>query len=164
MINWEVTEKPNENQNSNEENNNNINSIDSYKENQIFFGCINQSCCLQIYFMIKNKFDFLLMLSIHQITYFLFIFIFGIYIYVKIKSNLEEELTEKISIIIMFVLTFFIFIIVLPFMLSLPKESNQSLLNTIKNIEAQEDSSIIPRDLIQISKQNLWKYTNDTFN
>ena len=156
MINWEETE--------NEENNKNINNINSNKENKISFGCINQSCCLQIYFMIKNKFDFLLMLSIHQVTYFVFIFIFGIYIYVKIRSNLEEEFIEKLSIIIMFVLTFLIFIIVFPFMLNLPKESNQSLLIQIKNIEAQEDSSIIPRDLIQISKQNLWKYTNDTFN
>ena len=162
MINWEVTESSNEN--TNEENNNNINNINLNKENKISFGCINQSCCLQVYFIIKNKFDFLLILSIHQITYFLVIFILGIYEYVKIGSNLEEEFTEKFNIIIMFVLTFFIIIIVLPFLLSLPNESNQSILNKIKNVEAQEDSSIIPRDLIQISKQNLWKYTNDTFN
>ena len=137
----------------------NVNKTNLNKDNKISFGCINQSCCLQIYFMIKNKFDFLLMLSIHQITYFLFIFILGIYLYKKISSNLEEEFTENINIIIMFVLTFFILIIILPFILNLPKESNQSILNKIKNIEAQEDSSIIPRDLIQISKQNLWKYT-----
>ena len=162
MINWEVTELSNENQNANKENNNKINNIN--KENKISFGCINQSCCLQIYFLIKNKFDFLMILSIHQITYFFIVFILGIYAYVKIGSNLEEELSEKINFIIMFALTFFILTIVLPFMLSLPNESNQSILNKIKNIDAEEDSSIIPRDLIQISKQNLWKYTNDTFN
>ena len=158
MINWEVTESYNENQNTNDVYSN-VNKTNLNKDNKISFGCINQSCCLQIYFMIKNKFDFLLMLSIHQITYFLFIFILGIYLYKKISSNLEEEFTENINIIIMFVLTFFILIIILPFILNLPKESNQSILNKIKNIEAQEDSSIIPRDLIQISKQNLWKYT-----
>ena len=163
IINWEVTESSNENKNSNGDNNN-INNINLNKENKITFGCINQSCCLQVYFLVKNKFDFLLMLSIHQITYFFFLFIFGIYLYVKIGSNLEEEFTEHINIIIMFALTILVFTIVFPFMLSLPKKSNQSILNKIKNIEAQEDSSIIPRDLVQASKQNFWKYTNDTFN
>ena len=164
MINWEATERNIKNSNNNE--NINSNNLNSNQEAQfkLSFGCINQSCCLQIYFDIKNKFDFLLILCIQQIVHFLFIFIVGIYINSKTNSYLDEEISEKKNILIIFILTCFIYVIVLPFLLTLPKESNQSIFNKIKNIAAPEDSSIIQRDLTQSNKMQLYLYTNNTFN
>lgn len=157
MINWEATENNKENINSN---NLNSNKEEPFK---LSFGCINQACCLQIYFDIKNKFDFLLILCIQQIVYFLIIFITGIYIHSKVNSNLEEEISEKKNILIIFILTFFIYVIVLPFIMSLPKASNQSIFNRIKNIATSEDFSIIQRGLTQSNQRQLFQYTNDTF-
>ena len=157
MINWEKSEhiyKDNDNKI-------NFNNEDS---NKVYLGCINQSCCLQLYFEIKNKFDFLLILSIHQISYYLILFICGIYINVKINTILQEEIKEKKSIFVMFILTILIYITVIPFIINLPDESNQSLFNKIKNIDASEDSSIFPKYLTQTNQQNLFKYTNETFN
>ena len=56
MINWEATERNKEKENNN--GNINSNNLNSNKQSQfkLSFGCINQSCCLQIYFDIKNKF------------------------------------------------------------------------------------------------------------
>ena len=163
MINWEATERYKENSNNN--GNINSNNLNSNQDGQykLSFGCINQSCCLQIYFDIKNKFDFLLILCIQQVVYFLFIFITGIYINSKTKSHLEEEIPEKENILIIFILTCFIYVIVLPFLMSLPKESNQSIFNKIKNIATREDLSIIQRGLTQSNQMQLYQYTNDTF-
>ena len=163
MINWEATERNTEKENNN--GNINSNNLNSNKQSQfkLSFGCINQSCCLQIYFDIKNKFDFLLILCIHQIVYFITIFIIGIYINAKTNTYLEEEISEKKNILIIFILTCFIYVIVLPFLMTLPKESNQSIFNKIKNIAVPDDSSIIQRSLTQINQMNLYQYTNDTF-
>jgi hypothetical protein len=161
MIYWEAYENYKENLNSN----GNIDNFNSNEESKfnLSFGCINQSCCLQIYFDIKNKFDILLILCIQQVIYFLFIFIAGIYIHSKTDSHLEEEISEKKNILIIFIFTCFIYVIVLPFLMSLPKKPNQSIFNEIENIAASEDSSIIQRDFTQSNQMQLYQYTNDTF-
>ena len=60
MINWEKTEKYYHQQETKYESTYLDDAIDDEKKNQVYFGCINQSCCLQIYHDIKNNFDFLL--------------------------------------------------------------------------------------------------------
>ena len=165
MINWELTEKIDSNYDLNDSNII-VNEIDSNKEesDKIYFGCINQACCLQVYFDIKNKFDFLLILGIHLITFFIFILILGFYIHYKIKTNFEvEEISEKKNFLFLGILTICIYIFVFPFIFSLPKSSNQSLLNKIKNNEVSDSLSIIQNDLIRIDKDNLFKYTNESF-
>ena len=161
MINWEITEQLNENQNK--ENIDDIGYNDKEKS-KISFGCINQSCCLQIYYDIKNKFDFLLILCIHQVSFYLLIFITGICIHSKINNNLQEEIVEKKTILFNFIISILIYIIVIPFIIYLPNSSNQSLLNKVKNIKASEDLSIIGKDLIDINKETLLQYTNYNFN
>ena len=164
MINWEISENY-ENLISNESNLL-INEIDSNQEdsNKIYFGCINQSCCLQIYFDIKNKFDFLLILCINLITLFLIILIIGFYLKYKLTDNLEEEILEKQNILFLGILTIFIYLIVFPFLFSLPKSSNQSILNNIDNKEVSGSLSIIQKELTTIDKESLFKYTNESFN
>ena len=120
-------------------------------KNQIKFilDVFNQSCCLQIYFDIKNKFDFLLILGMHLITFFIIILIFGFYIHYKLKTNFEdEEILEKKNFLFIGILTICIYIFVFPFIFSLPTSSNQSLLNKIENNEVSESLSIIQNDLI----------------
>ena len=166
MINWEITEKLGSNYELNDSNIN-INEIDSNREesDKMYFGCINQACCLQVYFDIKNKFDFLLILGIHLITFFIIILILGFYINYKLKTNFEvEEISEKKNFLFLGILTICIYIFVFPFIFSLPKSSNQSLLNKIENNEVSDSLSIIQNDLIRIDKDNLFKYTNESFN
>ena len=164
MINWEKTEKSNQYFITNETLS--INDINSqYEEsNQVHFGCINQSCCLQIYFDIKLKFDFLLILCISQIVYFIIILIISIYIKTKISTFLEEEISEKKNILFIFIVTLFLFIFILAFICTLPKSSNQSILNDIKNNEVLDSLSIIQKDLIKYDKEDLYQYTNDSYN
>ena len=166
MINWELTEKLEENDNLNDRDII-INEVDSNREesDNIHFGCINQSCCLQVYFDIKNKFDFLLILGIHLIIFFAFFLFLGFYIQYKLKSNCEiEEISEKKNFLFIGILTICIYIFVFPFIFSLPKSSNQSILNKIKNNEVSDSLSIIQNNLIRIEKDNLFKYTNESFN
>ena len=164
MINWERTEKYEKNPIINDTNYI-INDIDSNNENtdKVYYGCINQSCCLQIYFEIKNKFDFLLILGIHLISFFFVILIFGCYISFKIKNNImEEEIPEKMNLLFCWILTVFIYLIVISFIFSLPNASNQSILNNIENPKVPESLSIISKDLTRIEQYDLYKYTNDT--
>ena len=162
MINWEKTERYYQNKGNDE-----MVSMDDEdpenNSNKVYFGCINQSCCLQIYFEIKNRFEFLLLLSISNILYFIIIFIFSIYIRFKINSNLEEEISEKINILIISILTIFAIFIILIFIFTLPNSSNQSLLNDIDNNEVSDSLSIIKKDLTMIDKDILFEYTNDSF-
>ena len=165
MINWEKTEKYAKEDNINDTDYL-INDIDfnTEKSNNVYYGCINQSCCLQIYFEIKNKFDFLLILGIFLICFFIFLLIFAFYISYKLKNNnLEEEIQEKINLLILWILTGFIYITVFSFIFSLPNASNQSVLNNIDNKEVSGYLSIIPKDLTKIDQNNLYKYTNDSF-
>jgi len=163
MINWERTEKSYENLDPKDDIFKEMNQEDE-DSNIIYFGCINQSCCLQVYFDIKNKFDFLLILCIHLITYFIFIIIISCYINYKIKTNLDEEILEKKSLLFVGILTIFLYIIVLPYIFTLPKSSNQSVLNNIDNNKVSESLSIIDKDLTIIEKESLYQITNNTFN
>ena len=163
MINWERTE--NLYMSSKEKNNNNDDTgIINTGKKHIFFGCINQSCCLQIYFDIKNKFDLLLILGIHQLFFFVLVFFTCFYITCKIEGNLDEEIPEKINMLVMAIITLLSFIIILPFMSTLPKASNQSKLNLVENNPVSESLSIIQKDSTIINLDNLFKATNMSFN
>ena len=165
MINWERTEnyqtedKSNKKINNNDINNNIVNS----EKKHLFFGCINQSCCLQIYFDIKNKFDLLFILSAHQICFFAILFFISFYIKYKIDENLDEEIPEKINMLVFGIITFLIFLILLPFISTLPKSSNQSKLNLIKNNSVSESLSIIQKENISINLEKLFEATNSSF-
>ena len=163
MINWERTEKDYHEYTS--EKWADIVGEESNKENKnkIYFGCINQSCCLQIYFDIKNKFDFLLILNINQITYFIVIFIISIYIRIQLNTNFEEEIPEKINLFILGILTIFVNCILFIFIFTVPNSSNQSILNGIKNNEVLDTLSIIQKDLTIVDNSYLYQYTNDSF-
>ena len=159
MINWEKTEKI-------------VNKIEqnlyfkdiNYNKNKLYFGCINQSCCLQVYFDIKNKFDFLMILCIHQISYFITLLAVSMYIKYKINKDIqEEEIEEKKNILLIGILTIFVIILVIPNIIILPKSSNQSLLNSIDNNEISGALSVIQDDLIEIDKEKIFKYTNESF-
>ena len=163
MINWERTE--NLYMHSNENNNNDDDTgIINTEKKHIFFGCINQSCCLQIYFDIKNKFDLLLMLGIHQLFFFVLVFFSCFYINCKIEGNLDEEISEKINMLVLSIITLLSFVIILPFISNLPKSSNQSKLNLVENNPVSESLSIIKKDSTIINLENLFKATNDSFN
>ena len=164
MINWERTENLYIKSDSNKNNYNDDIGIINQKNKHIFFGCINQSCCLQIYFDIKNKFDLLFILSIHQLFFFIAIFFTCFYINCKIEANLDEEISEKINILVLVIITFLAFVIILPFISTLPKASNQSKLNMIKNNPVAESLSIIQKDSTMINLDNLFKATNSSFN
>ena len=164
MINWERTENLYIKSDSNKNNYNDDIGIINQENKHIFFGCINQSCCLQIYFDIKNKFDLLLILSIHQLFFFIAIFFTCFYINCKIEANLDEEISEKINILVLVIITFLAFVIILPFISTLPKASNQSKLNMIKNNPVAESLSIIQKDSTMINLDNLFKATNSSFN
>ena len=164
MINWERTEKYEKKSNINVTNYI-INDIDSNNENtdKVYYGCINQSCCLQIYFEIKNKFDFLFISGIHLIFFFFVMLIFGCYMSFKIKNNImEEEIPEKINLLFSWILTVFIYIIVISFIFSLPNASNQSVLNNIESPKVSESLSIIKKDLTRMEQNDLYKYNNNT--
>jgi hypothetical protein len=164
MINWERTERT-------DEQNKNINisdyemsNIEKEGGNKLIYGCINQSCCLQIYFEIKNKFDLLLIICITKIIFFILLFIISIYIKRKLNNVLVEEISEKKNIFFIWILTLFTFMIVLSSICMIPKTSNQSLLNNIEVNEIEDSLSVIQRDLTTINKNYLFQYTNDSFN
>ena len=164
MINWERTEnlyiQPDIINNDNDDDMGIINT----EKKHIFFGCINQSCCLQIYFDIKNKFDLLFMLGVHQLFFFILIFFACFYINCKIEGNLDEELSEKINMLVLAIITLLAFFIILPFLVTLPKASNQSKLNLVKNNPVLESLSVIQKDSTIINLDNLFKATNSSFN
>ena len=162
MINWERTENLHTNFDNND-NNNNIISINQEKS-ELFFGCINQACCLQIYFDIKNKFDLLFILSIHQTIFFMELFFLSFYIHCNIENNLDEEISEKLNLLTFGIISLLIFVIILPFMITLPKASSQSKLNLIENNEVSESLSIINKENVKINADNLYKATNESFN
>ena len=163
MINWEKTEKNYHEYNSEEWAELDEKESDKEVTNKVYYGCINQSCCLQIYFDIKNKFDFLLILNISQISYFILIFIVSIYIRIKLKTNLEEEISEKINLFILGILTLFVIFILLIFIFTVPNSSSQSILNDIKNNEVLDSLSIIQKDLTMVDNNFLFQYTNNSF-
>ena len=167
MINWERTEKLYNSLDTNSYDNDNDKSEDNKFINEdpkhIYFGCINQSCCLQLYYNIKNKFDLLFILSIHQITFFATIFFSCFYMNHKIGVIFEEEISEKASILIFSILTILIFLILLPFIVTLPNSSKQSQLNLIKNNEVSESLSIIHKDSTTINLEKLFQATNSSF-
>ena len=163
MINWERTENLFNNLDNNGNDNNNIISINE-ENNSLYFGCINQACCLQIYFDIKNKFDLLFILSIHQTIFFMELFFICFYINCNIEDNLDEEISEKINFLAFGIITLLIFVVILPFMVTLPKASSQSKLNLIDNNEVSESLSIINKDNIRIDADSLYKATNESFN
>ena len=165
MINWERTESLyNDFDNNNDNENNKDNIPNPQGNNSLFFGCINQSCCLQIYFDIKNKFDLLFILSIHQTCFYIVLFFSCFYINCNINDNLDEEISEKINLLVFGIITLLIIVIILPFMVTLPKSSSQSKLNLIKNNEVSESLSILHKDDININLENLFKSTNESFN
>ena len=165
MINWERTENIHANSNKNENINNNDDiSIININKKPLSYGCINQSCCLQIYFDIKNKFDLLFILSIHQIGFYIALFFTCFYMNCKIEDNLEEEFSEKINLLVFGILTLLILSILLPFISTLPNSSNQSKLNYIKNNAVSESLSIIQKDTVTINIDKLFQATNSSFN
>ena len=164
MINWERTEGSDEKDNDYEITDIKDKQSNNEGGNNIVFGCINQSCCLQIYFEIKNNFDILLILGISKILFYILLFILSIYIKRKINNVLEEEILEKKNILFIWIITLFIFLIALACIFSLPKSSNQSLLNDIDINEISDSLSIINKDLTTINNNNLYQYTNDSFN
>ena len=64
----------------------------------------------------------------------------------------------------MAIITLLSFIIILPFMSTLPKASNQSKLNLVENNPVSESLSIIQKDSTIINLDNLFKATNMSFN
>ena len=164
MINWERTESLFDDFNTNKNKNINNKDIISSKNQISFLGCINQSCCLQIYYNIKNKFDLLFILSIYHICFYVVIFFLCFYFNCNIDNNLDEEISEKINMLCLGIITLLVLLILLPFISTLPSESNQSLLNLIKNNQVSESLSIIPKESVNINLDNLFKATNKTFN
>ena len=165
MINWERTETLYDDfgKINNYDNNNEIINYNGENKN-LFYGCINQSCCLQTYFDIKNKFDLLFILSIHQTYFFLQLFFISFYIKCKMDNNMDEERPEKINLLIFAIITLLIFFILLPLMITLPESSDQSKMNLIENNEVSESLSLINKDNVNINKDNLYKITNSSFN
>ena len=153
MINWELTESINNNGN-----------VDN--ENYLKFGCIDQSCCLQTYFKIKVKYNYLEMISYYQIIDSIILFIFGIYIYINIgtENALEEELLDKIM---HWIITgvCVLLIVVVSAIFSIQKSySRQSEVNKIKNYEVNEFLTLIDRNLVIPTKKNkLIEATNEIF-
>ena len=163
MLNWERTESLYSNSAKGKNNMNDINIINN-KKKDLFFGCINQSCCLQTYFGIKNKFDLLFILSAHQLLFFFVIFINCFYINCKLEDNLEEEYPEKINILIFIIATILILFTLIPYFATLPKSSNQSKLNLLESNEVSESLSIIDKGATIINLENLYSGTNSSFN
>ena len=156
MINWERTETLYDDfgKINNYDNNNEIINYNGENKN-LFYGCINQSCCLQTYFDIKNKFDLLFILSIHQTYFFLQLFFISFYFKCKMDNNMDEERPEKINLLIFAIITLLIFFILLPLMITLPESSDQSKMNLIENNEVSESLSLINKDNVNINKDKL---------
>ena len=160
MINWERTEQSY----NNKDISNQYLDFNNDDINKIYFGCINQSCCLQVYFDIKNKFDFLMIICIYQISYFIVLLGISMYIKTIIKRGLQvEEIEEKKNLLFISIITIFMVIVVIPNIIILPKSSNQSILNNIDNKEVSGSLSIIQDDLVSIGSEKLFKYTNESF-
>ena len=153
MVNWELTE-----------NINNTKNVDS--EHNLKFGCIDQSCCLQTYFNIKIKFNYLEIISFYQIIQVIILVLSGIYMYKNIdtEKTLKEEILDKIGnwILICFcILLFGIVSILFSLQKNYPKQSE---LNEIKNNKVNDNSTLInKKQVIPTEKNKLIETTNEIF-
>ena len=182
MINWERTETL-YNDFGKKQNIDNNEIINYNEENKnLFYGCINQSCCLQTYFDIKNKFDLLFILSIqtyfdiknkfdllfilsiHQTYFFIQLIFISFYIKCNMDNNMDEERPTKINLLIFAIITLLIMFIILPLMATLPESSDQSKMNLIENSEVSESLSLISKDNVNIIVDNIYRTTNSSFN
>ena len=164
MINWERTETL-YNDFGKKQNIDNNEIINYNEENKnLFYGCINQSCCLQTYFDIKNKFDLLFILSIHQTYFFIQLIFISFYIKCNMDNNMDEERPVKMNLLIFAIITLLIMFIILPLMATLPESSDQSKMNLIENSEVSESLSLISKDNVNIIVDNIYRTTNSSFN
>ena len=135
MINWEVTEK-------------------DYENNDITYGCINQSCCLKVYCKLKSGFNIQEILAIYQLILYIILFIGGKYMEYKIDKIMEEEIIEKINFIIIFSLTFLIYIICFLLILFRSKGPRESILNNIKIKDIYKQETVFDKN---------WFYLTDGY-
>ena len=142
MINWELTEK-NDN------------------KNNIIYGCINQSCCMRIYFKLKSGFNYQEIIAIHLIFLYIILFIGGKYMQYKVDKNFDEEIIEKINFLIIFSLTIIIYIICIVIMSFRPKTSSQSILNTIKIDKNYKDQTVINKEWFDLTHEKILKSKSD---
>ena len=130
MINWELTEK------KNEEN-----------KEQIIFGCINQCCCLKIYCKLKTGFNYQEIIAFNQLILYIILFISSKYMEYKLDNILEEEIIEKFNIFLTSSFTLLIYLICLILIMFRPQTSKQSILNDIKVNGINNELTIINNDL-----------------
>ena len=142
MINWEITEKNDE------------------KEN-IIYGCINQSCCLKIYCKLKTGFNYQEILAIYQLVLYIILFIGGIYMKYKIDKIFYEEITEKINFLIIFSLTFLIYIICFLIIALRAKGPRESILNDIKVNNNYKQFTVIDKSWFYLTDENNLKAKSD---
>ena len=143
MINWEKTEK-NDRENDN-----------------LVFGCINQSCCLKIYCKLKTGFNYQEILSIYQLVLYLFLFLGGKYIINRIDNILLEEILEKFNFLILFSLTLLIYIICFVLIMFRPKATTESELNNIKISKEYKELTVVNKDWLSLTDINLLKTKSD---
>ena len=143
MINWEQTEKKN-------------------KENDdLMFGCINQSCCLKIYCKLKTGFNYQEILSIYQLVLYLILFFGGKYILNRIDKIFVEEILEKLNFLILFSLSLLIYLICCVLILFRPKTTTESVLNNIDINKDFKDLTVINKEWISLTNNNILKYESD---
>ena len=143
MINWELTESVN-----------NTENIDN--ESYLKFGCIDQSCCLQTYFNIKLKYNYLETISYYQFILSIILLVLGIYMYKNIDTEnaLEEEISDKIGRLILTFITILLFIFISIIFFYQKTYPKQSELNKIENNEVSDSLTLIDRSLVMPAEKN----------
>jgi hypothetical protein len=136
MINWELTEKKS-------------------KEDKLIFGCINQSCCLKVHCKLKTGFNYQEILAFNQLISYILLFIAGKYMENKVDTIMEEEIIEKLNNLITIFFTILLYVIILVIIIYRGPTSKQSILNDIKGNEINKELTIINKDWLSVTDQNI---------
>ena len=136
MINWELTEK-------------------KTSKEKVVYGCINQSCCLKVYCKIKTGFNYQEILGFNQLILYIILFISGKYMEYKVDKIIEEEIIEKFNNLITISFTLLIYIICFLIIMFRAPTSNQSIFNDIKGNEIDKDLTIIDKNWLSLTDQNI---------
>ena len=140
MINWEETE----------------NKIKFEKDIAQYpiYGCIDQYCCLKIYCKLKNGFNFQEILAFNQLFLYILLFLLNKYIKNRIGKYLEEEIMEKLNLLILIGFTLIIYVICFIIIISRPPTSSQNVLNDIEVKPMTQENSFINKNWVALSGQD----------
>ena len=118
------------------------------------YGCIDQYCCLKIYCKLKNGFNFQEILAFNQLFLYILLFLLNKYIKNRIGKYLEEEIMEKLNLLILIGFTLIIYVICFIIIISRPPTSSQNVLNDIEVKPMTQENSFINKNWVALSGQD----------